>query len=159
MTDGDFADTMFSPGPATPTRELSPTTAHSLTADDEWVVVGGVGKYRQRQCKVCSLRKQNIGERRNTRFYCSGCCEGNKWVYLCDRVRPEHYPGNSLTCFAIWHSMWRDGKDRPRPRCGRDIQMRAPGKGKLKHRSGDELSGELGDSGNVSGGEEEGSSL
>ncbi|KAE8890239.1 hypothetical protein PF007_g14557 [Phytophthora fragariae] len=55
--------------------------------------------------------------------------------------------------------MWRDGKDRPRPRCGRDIQMRAPGKGKLKHRSGDELSGELGDSGNVSGGEEEGSSL
>ncbi|KAE9042638.1 hypothetical protein PR002_g3799 [Phytophthora rubi] len=35
MTDADFADTMFSPGPATPTRELSPTTAHSLTADDE----------------------------------------------------------------------------------------------------------------------------
>ncbi|KAE9040032.1 hypothetical protein PR003_g5079 [Phytophthora rubi] len=156
MTDADFEDTMFSPGPATPTRKLSPTTAHSLTPDDEWVVVGGVVKYRQRQCKVCSLRKQKIGERHNTRFYCSGCCEGNKRVYLCDHVRPEHYPGNSLTCFAIWHSMWRDGKDRPR--CGRDIQMRAPGMGKQKRRSGDESSGEPSDSGNESGGEEEGSS-
>ncbi|KAE8909433.1 hypothetical protein PF007_g5968 [Phytophthora fragariae] len=48
--------------------------------------------------------------------------------------------------------MWSDGKDRPHPRCGRDIQMRAPGKGKLKRRSGDESSGELGDSGNESGG-------
>ncbi|KAE8885904.1 hypothetical protein PF005_g7089 [Phytophthora fragariae] len=52
--------------------------------------------------------------------------------------------------------MWRDGKDRPR--CGRDIQMRAPGMGKQKRRYGDESSGEPSDSGNESGGEEEVSS-
>ncbi|KAE8888544.1 hypothetical protein PF005_g33314 [Phytophthora fragariae] len=34
--------------------------------------------------------------------------------------------------------------------------MRASGKGKLKRRSGDKSSGELSDSGNESGGEEEG---
>ncbi|KAG3107999.1 hypothetical protein PI125_g12208 [Phytophthora idaei] len=38
------------------------------------------------------------------------------------------HPGNSFTCFAIWHEMWRNGRDHPHPRCGRDIQMRAPGK-------------------------------
>ncbi|KAE9323392.1 hypothetical protein PF008_g17370 [Phytophthora fragariae] len=52
--------------------------------------------------------------------------------------------------------MWRNGKGPPRSRCGRDIQMRAPSKGKLKRRSGDESSGELSDSGNESGGEEDG---
>ncbi|KAI9981134.1 hypothetical protein PInf_009668 [Phytophthora infestans] len=39
-----------------------------------------------------------------------------------------HYPGNTRTCYAIWHNLWRNGRDRPKPRCGRGIQMRPPGK-------------------------------
>ncbi|KAI9989342.1 hypothetical protein PInf_019620 [Phytophthora infestans] len=39
-----------------------------------------------------------------------------------------HYPGNTRTCYAIWHDLWRIGRDRPKPRFNRGIQMRPPGK-------------------------------
>ncbi|KAG2794793.1 hypothetical protein PC112_g22901 [Phytophthora cactorum] len=67
--------------------------------------------------------------------------DGNKRVYFCDRVRPKHYPGNTLTCHQIWHIKWNNGKDRPRPLVGRDIQMRGLGK-KRRHTSESEGEGE-----------------
>jgi hypothetical protein len=49
-------------------------------------------------------------------------------VYLCDRVRPSHYVNNTMTCHQIWHIKWKNGDEHPRPRVGRDIQMRGLGK-------------------------------
>jgi hypothetical protein len=49
-------------------------------------------------------------------------------VYLCDRVCPSHYMNNTMTCHQIWHIKWKNGDERPRPRVGRDIQMRGLGK-------------------------------
>ncbi|EEY67159.1 uncharacterized protein PITG_04096 [Phytophthora infestans T30-4] len=49
-------------------------------------------------------------------------------LYLCDKARQGNYPANTRTCYAIWHDLWRNGRDRPKPRCGRGIQMRPPGK-------------------------------
>ncbi|OWZ04622.1 hypothetical protein PHMEG_00023441 [Phytophthora megakarya] len=61
-------------------------------------------------------------------FFCPKCSKSFKRVYLCDKVRQGHYPNNDLTCYAIWHQLWRNGSERPQPRCGRGIQMRGPGK-------------------------------
>ncbi|KAE8912597.1 hypothetical protein PF003_g3545 [Phytophthora fragariae] len=33
-----------------------------------------------------------------------------------------------MTCHQIWHVKWMNGEERPRPRIGRDIQMRGLGK-------------------------------
>ncbi|OWZ16930.1 hypothetical protein PHMEG_0009209 [Phytophthora megakarya] len=85
-------------------------------------------KRPQHQCKVCSLRKRKVGERCASRFFCAACSKGQKRVYLCDRVRSNHYPGNRLTCFQIWHSKWNNRAWRPLPLVGRDIQMRGLGK-------------------------------
>ncbi|POM57293.1 Hypothetical protein PHPALM_38209, partial [Phytophthora palmivora] len=103
--------------------------AHQLIEFPEWTQIREVVRKRpQHQCKVCSIRKKKVGQRSATRFYCGTCSDGNKRVYLCDRIRPEHYPGNSMTCNQIWHLKWKNGEERPRPRVGRDIQLRGLGK-------------------------------
>ncbi|KAE9076885.1 hypothetical protein PF010_g23726 [Phytophthora fragariae] len=121
---------ILSPGPATPTRHATPiAAAHKLSELPEWVQVReGIRKRPQHQCKVCSIRKTKVGQRSTTRFYCEACSNGNKRVYLCDRVRPGHYVNNNMTCHQIWHVKWMNGEERPRPRIGRDIQMRGLGK-------------------------------
>ncbi|GMF18888.1 unnamed protein product [Phytophthora fragariaefolia] len=47
-----------------------------------------------------------------------------------------HFKNNTLTCHQIWHHLWKNGTERPRPRCGRDIQHREAGSsaGKRKRR-------------------------
>ncbi|GMF59798.1 unnamed protein product [Phytophthora fragariaefolia] len=39
-----------------------------------------------------------------------------------------HYPNINSAWFAIWHQLLRNRTERLQPRCGRGIQMRAPGK-------------------------------
>ncbi|KAE9260098.1 hypothetical protein PR003_g34513 [Phytophthora rubi] len=56
-------------------------------------------------------------------------------VYLCDRVRPTHYPGNTMTCHQIWHVKWKNGEERPPSRIGRRIQMRGLGKKRRRRAS------------------------
>ncbi|POM66192.1 Hypothetical protein PHPALM_17989 [Phytophthora palmivora] len=53
--------------------------------------------------------------------FCAACSDGDKFVYLCDRVRPAYYPGSTLTCFQIWHpsgrtmrGLWKKGKKKRR---------------------------------------------
>ncbi|POM66101.1 Hypothetical protein PHPALM_18094 [Phytophthora palmivora] len=41
-------------------------------------------------------------------------------------MRQGHYQNNGLTCNEIWRQLWRNETERPQPRCGRGIQMRAP---------------------------------
>ncbi|KAE8960580.1 hypothetical protein PR001_g30339, partial [Phytophthora rubi] len=117
-------------GPATPTCDDASSTSgrHRLEMDDEWVEVNGIRKRRQRQCKVCTIRKTVRSKRQMTRFYCAKCSKGSKRVCLCDKVRQGQYPNNNMTCYDIWHQLWRNGTEGPQPRCGRGIQMRAPGK-------------------------------
>ncbi|POM62452.1 hypothetical protein PHPALM_28397 [Phytophthora palmivora] len=99
-----------------------------------WQFVNGVRKRRQRQCKVCSILKRKVGERRATKYYCTACSKSETArLYLCNKAW-KHYPGNSLTCFQIWHNKWENGSKRPNPRCGRDIQSRAAGTGGGKER-------------------------
>ncbi|POM68880.1 Hypothetical protein PHPALM_14904 [Phytophthora palmivora] len=92
-----------------------------LSEFPEWVQLReGFRKRPQHLCKVCSVRKTKVGH-----------------VYLCDRVRPEHYPNNNMTCHQIWHGKWRNGDERPRPQFGRDIQMRGLGKKRRRRPSQD----------------------
>ncbi|KAG2959752.1 hypothetical protein PC118_g22862 [Phytophthora cactorum] len=122
LSAADFADQMLSPGPPAPgERVRAVPSEHKLTVFPHWQHVSGVRKRPQHQCKACS--------------------DGNKRVYFCDRVRPKHYPGNTLTCHQIWHIKWNNGKDRPRPLVSRDIQMRGLGK-KRRHTSESEGEGE-----------------
>ncbi|RLN90539.1 hypothetical protein BBJ28_00023911, partial [Nothophytophthora sp. Chile5] len=89
-----------------------------------FVTVAGVKKHPQRQCKVCLNRKARVGKRQATKNFCPGCTTNDKTrTYLCNRVWP-HYPGNTLTYHQIWHYLWDYGRKRPKPRAGRDIQMR-----------------------------------
>ncbi|KAG3146592.1 hypothetical protein PC128_g23979 [Phytophthora cactorum] len=55
----------------------------------------GSSAARAHQCKACSLRKKHLGERVNTRWYCQACSLDSK------------------------------KRNRPRPRFGHAIQMRA----------------------------------
>ncbi|KAE8980658.1 hypothetical protein PR001_g24222 [Phytophthora rubi] len=136
LTPADFTDAMMSPGPPAQGERMRALPAeHKLTEFPDWQYVGVIRKRPQHQCKVCSIRKQKKGERCATRFFCEACSDGNKRVYLCDRVRPGHYPGNTLTCHQIWHVKWNNGQNRPRPLVGRDIQMR--GLGKKRRRASD----------------------
>ncbi|ETM97760.1 hypothetical protein PPTG_20060 [Phytophthora nicotianae INRA-310] len=101
-------------------------------------------KRRQRQCKVCSILKRKIGERHATKYFCADCSKSDKaQLFLCNKAW-KHYPGNSMTCFQIWHK-WDNGAKRPRPRCGRDIQSRAAGTGGGKKRERREAGSEAGD--------------
>ncbi|OWZ22800.1 hypothetical protein PHMEG_0002445 [Phytophthora megakarya] len=62
--------------------------------DEEWVEVTEIRNRtrRQRQCKVCTIRKTTSTKRQMTQFYCLKCTKGFKRAYLCDKVRQEHYP-------------------------------------------------------------------
>eukprot|EP00644_Phytophthora_capsici_P003017 jgi/Phyca11/102831/e_gw1.7.965.1 len=100
---------------------------HVPRENPDYQIVNGQRKRRQRQCKVCFNRKRSVGERRATKYYCPGCSPSEKArTYLCNKVWP-HVKNNTLTCHQIWRLQWNNGKDRPRLRCGRDIQNREAG--------------------------------
>ncbi|POM74596.1 Hypothetical protein PHPALM_8426 [Phytophthora palmivora] len=117
LTASDFAQ---------PQVDDSIAVANTLPSDHvprpspDFPFVNGQKKHRQRQCKVCLNRERRVGERRATMFHYPGCSPSDKArTYLCNK--------------------WNNGQDRPRPRCGRDIQNREAGGGvgKRKRRSTD----------------------
>ncbi|GMF21624.1 unnamed protein product [Phytophthora fragariaefolia] len=77
---------------------------HDHVESPDWQVVkDGVRKRRQRRYKVGSILKRKVGERRTTKYYCAACSKSDKARY--------HYPGNSMTCFQIWHHKWESEKN------------------------------------------------
>ncbi|OWY96570.1 hypothetical protein PHMEG_00033136 [Phytophthora megakarya] len=138
MLDADLCCDLqiLSPGSTMPTASSNAIPPeHRLMEFPDWVQIReGFRKRPQHQCKVCSIRKTKIGQRSATRFYCEACSEGNKHVYLCDHIRPGNYRNNTATCHQIWHLMWKNGAERPAPRVGRGIQMRALGKKRRRRR-------------------------
>ncbi|POM58673.1 Hypothetical protein PHPALM_36648 [Phytophthora palmivora] len=127
LTEADFEERQ----PVSDTSLAIPTTLpteHVPRESPDFQLINGQRKRRQRQCKICSNRKRHIGERRATKYYCPGCSPS-------DKARP-HFKHNTLTCHQTWHHLWKNGTERPRPRCGRDIQHREAGSsaGKRKRR-------------------------
>ena len=67
------------------------------------------GKARYRVCKVCSiLHRDDEKKIHKTRTYCVECSSDIAPLFLCDRIRST-YQGNQLTCFQIWHQLWKNG--------------------------------------------------
>ncbi|POM79443.1 Hypothetical protein PHPALM_2889, partial [Phytophthora palmivora] len=106
---------------------LAPLSAdHEPFESPDWQVVkDGIRKRRQRQCKVCSILKRKVGERRTSK------------LYLCNKAS-QRQRGSAASFIQIWYNRWENGTKRPRPRCGRDIQTRAAstGGGKKSKRRG-----------------------
>ncbi|POM73793.1 Hypothetical protein PHPALM_9329 [Phytophthora palmivora] len=121
LTAADFADMTMSPSPPPPSQQQAAVPSeHKLSVFSDWDHFGDDKKKRkwpQHQCK------RKVGERSAGRFYCAACSTPDTFVYLCDRVKPNHYPGNTSTCFQIWHNKWKNGSERPRPLVGPYIQM------------------------------------
>jgi hypothetical protein len=113
-----------SPSPASttssPARLPSSVTTHRLQfAEDKQPS----GKMRYRVCKVCSILHTDpskpIGK---SRAFCVDCSTEKCRIYLCDRIRSSNHENNHMTCFQIWHQLWKDGSARDE---GRRIRMRA----------------------------------
>jgi len=101
------------------TRVSARVTAHHLEfADDKQPC----GKARCRVCKVCSLLHTDVEKPiGKTRAFCSECSSEKSRVFLCDRIRGTDSSTNQMTCFQIWHELWKNGTT---PRCERRIRMR-----------------------------------
>jgi hypothetical protein len=75
------------------------------------------GNYKFRVCKVCSILKGKKADGRagvalTTRYFCDQCSDDRGKVYLCNDVRRVD-EGNTVSCFNIWHSMWKHGRQLP----------------------------------------------
>ncbi|OWZ01182.1 hypothetical protein PHMEG_00027487 [Phytophthora megakarya] len=132
-----FADMMTSqttgaphPADARPVGE-----GHKLEMNEEWVEVNGIRKRRRWQCKVFTIYKT---ERLQAVSAIKLDIRPAIYNLMLDMhaVRQYHYPNYNLTCYEIWHQLWRNGSERPQARCGRDIQTRGPRK---KHGGIDEV--------------------
>ena len=118
-----------SPGIQSPTvspgsSSASPRVSGSVVTDHHLEVANDKqpsGKVRYRVCKVCSIlhtdASKPIGK---SRTYCRECSNEKCRIYLCDRIR--NHDGNQMTCFQVWHQLWKNGTKR---QDGRSIRMRA----------------------------------
>ncbi|KAG3149226.1 hypothetical protein PC116_g24992, partial [Phytophthora cactorum] len=90
-------------------------------------------KRRTRVCKVCSLLKNSDDVRGgDSSTYCSDCKlttsskRPKAWrVFLCDKARREHN-GIPITCFDLWHKVWRNGSMLPNTARKCKIRARTP---------------------------------
>lgn len=122
---------------ATPSRSRSRTQqpGHIPVQNDEWRPGNNQAgrKRRTRVCKVCSLLKGTDGARGgDSSMYCSDCKlatpskKPKAWrVFLCDKARHRHN-GALMTCFDIWHRVWRNGTLLPKTARKRNIRARTP---------------------------------
>ncbi|KAJ8555046.1 hypothetical protein ON010_g9437 [Phytophthora cinnamomi] len=120
VSSDDFLDEIFSPSPSTPSS-VAVSGEYKLTEFPEWTQVReGIRKRPQHQCK-----RWVRSERR-------------RWV---SAVLPGSIAKRAVTarnaCHQIWHIKWKNGDESPRPRVGRDIQMRGLGKKRRRRSSGD----------------------
>ncbi|ETM45748.1 hypothetical protein L914_09275, partial [Phytophthora nicotianae] len=80
-------------------------TSHVHKQLDDWVVVSGVQKRRQRSCKVCSLYRGEQKKSYQTTYYCEDCSQGDGKCFLCLKARR----GTDTTCFQVWHDDFECG--------------------------------------------------
>ncbi|KAG3193920.1 hypothetical protein PC128_g9795 [Phytophthora cactorum] len=125
---------------------------HVLRENPDYQIVNGQRKRRQRQCKVCSnesaasesvelpstIAQDVVFRTKQGKFFAALVLKVKPAIsmcrtYLCNKVWP-HTKNNTLTCHQIWHFQWNNGANRPRPRCGRNIQRREAGSGAGKRK-------------------------
>jgi hypothetical protein len=92
-----------SPGSAAGT-----VTSHTLTLSMDSKPSGG---HRYRVCKVCSVLHGGGSTKSTTRWFCKECSSEKGQIFLCNSVQRED-DGNQLTCFQIWHQLWKNGTER-----------------------------------------------
>eukprot|EP00644_Phytophthora_capsici_P006971 jgi/Phyca11/103969/e_gw1.8.862.1 len=106
----DFGlDPIASPQSSAPSRrKRRRLPQHIYKQYNDWVIVSGVQKRRQRACKVCSLLRGERKKSFQTIFYCEDCSSGDAKFFLCPKARRE-YNGITKTCFQIWHENFECG--------------------------------------------------
>lgn len=75
---------------------------HAHVQFDDWVIVSGVQKRRQRSCKVCALLRGKRKKPFQTNYYCRDCSQPGAKCSLCPKSR-HNYRGARKTCYQIWH--------------------------------------------------------
>ncbi|KAG2784976.1 hypothetical protein PC129_g23431 [Phytophthora cactorum] len=103
-------------------RKRHRKTAHKLKQLDDWVVVSGVQKQRQRACKVCSLYRGEQKKSFQTTYYCEDYSKGDAKFFLCPTARR----GIDTTCFQVWHDDFECGTSIPSHLGKRVVLGRAP---------------------------------
>ncbi|ETI33971.1 hypothetical protein F443_19412 [Phytophthora nicotianae P1569] len=107
LTDEDFKTSAPTPSPIALKRRRN--TSHVHKQLDDWVVVSGVQKRRQRSCKVCSLYRGEQKKSYQTTYYCEDCSQGDAKCFLCPKARR----GTDTTCFQVWHDDFECGASIP----------------------------------------------
>jgi len=137
MKRGEWFSTSFSSSSPKTSPELSPRQpseaksapvrhAHAPEQPEDWVVVSGVQKRRQRSCEVCALlRTSKTKQSFATTYYCERCTVDDAKCWLCNKIRRE-YKGAAKTCFKIWHDDFDAGESIP-PTLGKRVVLRRPG--------------------------------
>ncbi|ETO84014.1 hypothetical protein F444_02044 [Phytophthora nicotianae P1976] len=120
VTDDYF--TLSTPEKSPCNRKRRRKTSHQLKQLDDWVVVSGVQKRRQRACKVCSLYRGEQKKSFQTTFYCEDCSKGDAKFFLCPKARR----GTDTTCFQVWHDDFEYGAAIPSHLGKRVVLRRAP---------------------------------
>ncbi|KAG2847099.1 hypothetical protein PC111_g897 [Phytophthora cactorum] len=90
---------------------------HVLRENPDYQIVNGQRKRRQRQCKVCSNESA-----------------ASESVELPSTIAQDVVFRTKQERICIWHFQWNNGANRPRPRCGRNIQRREAGSGAGKRK-------------------------
>ncbi|ETI57068.1 hypothetical protein F443_00576 [Phytophthora nicotianae P1569] len=124
----DFGDVVATPPPSgqkrkRPQLQLTPAVEQS----NDWVIVTGVQKRRQRLCKVCALLRADCKKISfATTFFCKRCSIDDAKCWLCNKIRRQ-YKGVAKTCFEIWHDDFDCGQNLPAT-LGKRVVLQRPGK-------------------------------
>eukprot|EP00644_Phytophthora_capsici_P005940 jgi/Phyca11/82155/gw1.2.1242.1 len=74
---------------------------HAVEQSNDWVIVTGIQKRRQRSCKVCALLRTDRKKKSfATTFFCERCSIDDAKCWLCNKIRRQ-YKGVAKTCYEI----------------------------------------------------------
>ncbi|KAE8997883.1 hypothetical protein PF004_g6303 [Phytophthora fragariae] len=123
----DFAGVVATPTVESQKRKRTRARhTHAPEQSEDWVIVSGVQKRRQRLCKVCALLRTSKAKKSfATTYFCERCSVDDAKCWLCNKIRRE-YKGVAKTCFEIWHDDFDAGESIP-PSLGKRVVLRRPG--------------------------------